>query len=382
MTTDRDTLKRGKEVFAENCAGCHSSKLPEKAVTFFPNDGCVGPDYLNCWNQYWSWTKSAEFREQMKQIVSKDDFLVDNFLSTDLRVPVTLLETNMCASLATNALKGDTWDNFSSTSYKNLPSVGSTMIHHPITREPQAYSMLDGGRGYIRPPSLASLWSTAPFLLNNTLGKFYPSGTVEDRMKSFNTSIEQLLWPEKRYCDQRDLYAMNDYYAEDYEADGQKSCQDRTYLTRSGKEVPGIIDRTWARSWLLVPEGYLPWYVRVPIHDGVLNLGPIPAGTPVNLLSNLDLENRGSEVKSLLKKLKWHLGDLVAAKVFADRITDEELRRVYADLVDPLLEVNKCPDFVVNRGHYFGTDYLPANEGRPGLGESDKRALIEFLKTM
>jgi hypothetical protein len=201
-------------------------------------------------------------------------------------------------------------------------------------------------------------------------------------MKSFNTSIEQLLWPEKRYCDQRDLYAMNDYYAEDYEAEGQKSCQSRTYLTRSGKEVPGIIDRTWARSWLLVPEGYLPWYVRVPIHDGVLNLGPIPAGTPVNLLANLDLENRGSEVKSLLKKLKWHLGDLVAAKVFADRITDEDLRKVYADLVDPLLEVNKCPDFVVNRGHYFGTDYLPADEGRPGLGESDKRALIEFLKTM
>ena len=28
------------------------------------------------------------------------------------------------------------------------------------------------GRGYTRVPSLISLWSTAPFLLNNSVGKF------------------------------------------------------------------------------------------------------------------------------------------------------------------------------------------------------------------
>jgi hypothetical protein len=32
---------------------------------------------------------------------------------------------------------------------------------------------------------------------------------------------------------------------------------------------------------------------------------------------------------------------------------------------------NKCPDFVEDKGHYFGTD----------LPDSDKRALIEYLKT-
>jgi hypothetical protein len=48
-------------------------------------------------------------------------------------------------------------------------------------------------------------------------------------------------------------------------------------------------------------------------------------------------------------------------------------------LVDPLIAVSKCPDYVVNRGHYFGTDYF---KEEPGLGEGDKRALIEFLKTM
>jgi hypothetical protein len=42
------------------------------------------------------------------------------------------------------------------------------------------------------------------------------------------------------------------------------------------------------------------------------------------------------------------------------------------------MELSKCPDFVVNRGHYFGT-----NQGGDGSGlsDADKRALIALLKT-
>ena len=58
--------------------------------------------------------------------------------------------------------------------------------------------------------------------------------------------------------------------------------------------------------------------------------------------------------------------------------TDEDARKAFANLVQPMLELNKCPDFIVNRGHYFGTSYF--NE-EPGLSDQDKRALIEFLKT-
>ena len=66
--------------------------------------------------------------------------------------------------------------------------------------------------------------------------------------------------------------------------------------------------------------------------------------------------------------------------------TDDQARQVLANLVDPLLEMSKCPDYVVNRGHYFGTGYTepgdanPLNE--PALSDQDKRALIEFLKTL
>ena len=80
------------------------------------------------------------------------DFLDDNYLSNELRVPETLLETNACASLATNAIRGDIWDNFSSQSYKNLPSVGSITVYHPFTGEPRQYEMPAAGAAtFVRP---------------------------------------------------------------------------------------------------------------------------------------------------------------------------------------------------------------------------------------
>ena len=366
LNADAATVTRGKEAFAERCARCHSSKLPEKAYSFFPNNGCVGKDYLKCWNGYWDWTKTEEFKKEIKKIVLADDFLKDNFLSTELRVPVSLLETNACSPLATNAIEGNIWNDFSSQSYKDLPSVGTITVHHPLTGEPRSYTMPAGGRGYTRPASLISLWSTAPFLLNNTVGEFNPSPSVEARMKSFDSSIEQMLWPEKR-----------------------KGNMD--YKTASGKTLPGWVDRTYETSYLRVAKGYLPDFLQPLVgllshgsffNEEGLELGPIPKGTPVNLLTNIDLDKRDGliadlhhkrQVVELLIKIKKDL------KALPKNASDEEASKVFANLVDPLLEVSKCPDFIVNRGHYFGTDYF---KEEPGLKDEDKRALIAFLKTL
>lgn len=357
---------RGKEVFATHCARCHSSKLPEQAFTdFFPDQGCVGPDYLQCWNDYWAWTKSDEFRTAMREIVMQDDFLHGNFLSTELRVPVTLLETNACSPLATNAVEGNIWDNFSSASYKSLPSVGTIRVQHPYSGEVSEYEMPAGGRGYTRPASLISVWSTAPLLLNNTLGPFHWSGSLEDRLASFDASITQLLWPDRR--------------------DG-----DFEVVTASGKTHPGIIDRTTDTTYLTVAPGFVPaeinrltgffdrflpnsLFAKVRGMGGGIQVGPIPAGTPVNLLSNIDLTHDD------LKRVG--LAILRDLKRLPRDATDEQAREQFAPLVPQLLEVSKCRDFVVNRGHYFGTDYLPPGEGERPLSDADKQALIELLKT-
>jgi len=44
-----------------------------------------------------------------------------------------------------------------------------------------------------------------------------------------------------------------------------------------------------------------------------------------------------------------------------------------------MLAMSKCPDYVINKGHYFGTSFQ--TEETP-LSDDDKRALIGFLKTL
>ncbi len=276
------TLTKGKIAFAANCARCHSSKLPEAAPGLDPG-GCAGKDYMSCWNKYWEWTKTPDFKDKMRKIVLADDFLKDNYLSSELRVPVTLLHTNACSPLATNALGGNIWDNFSSQSYKDLPSVGDITWHHPVTGEPKKYTMPAGGRGYTRPPSLVSIWTSAPFLLNNSVGPFEVDPSVDGRMRSFQASIEQILWPEKRVHD-----------------------------SKLGDKVPGVIDRTTVRSYLKVSRGYLPGFLQ-PFYsftqtlfpwafgEGGIELGPIPAGTPVGLISNLNPLTESSDTAAHLE---------------------------------------------------------------------------------
>src|SRR4030081_3737793 len=100
--------------------------------------------------------------------------------------------------------------------------------------------MPPGDRRYRRPRPLVSLRSARPFLQNNSGGKFEPSPSVEARMRSFDDSIEQMLWPERR---QKDPVL--------------------------GDKIPGVIDRTTARSYLRVAGGYLPPFLRPllgPLH--------------------------------------------------------------------------------------------------------------------
>ena len=198
-------------------------------------------------------------------------------------MPVTLLQTNACSPLATNAIGGNIWDNFSSQSYKELPSVGEITWYHPYTGEPQTYTMPAGGRGYTRPPSLVSLWSTAPFLLNNSVGRFESSPSVEARMRSFQDSIEQMLWPAGA--------------REGQPARRQDSRHDRSHRDR----CPDDADATCGS-----PRGYLPDFLQKLPTDQLLpkvfnadgiEIGPIPPGTPIGLLANVNLLSEDRRIR-------------------------------------------------------------------------------------
>ena len=119
--------------------------------------------------------------------------------------------------------------------------------------------------------------------------------------------------------------------------------------------------------------------------NGDVAVGPFPEGFPVNLVVNTKLipDNDepmglshfwkllklGSEFTSVLKEL----GGTCDIEQLRDNGIREKAKEIVnnSNLIDQLLINSKCPDFVVNRGHYFGSD----------LSQSDKAALIEYLKT-
>ena len=311
LTADEKVLNRGKLVFAQTCAHCHSSKQPPAPI--HPN--------------------SPEGRKWFEQEVMKPDFLDNNFLSADIRVPVTEVKTNATRAVASNALRDHVWDNFSSETYKTLPKVGSIQVWNPFTGKDTPWEVPDGGRGYYRPPSLVSVWCCAPFLHNNALGKHVHAVDVDSRMEAFNDAVEKMFWTEKRL----------------------------------GKDS---IWRTTAESSIQIPKSYVPWLADLADADGFIHIGPIPKGTPVNLLANTNLELKGwSQKRNLVHLLAHTLSALKEIKKTG--LTGKEATQRLLALVPDFYKLSSCPDFVEDRGHYFATP----------LPDADKRALIEFMKT-
>jgi hypothetical protein len=405
-------VERGKVVFAETCAACHSSwqKQPHPPAEYGVDAGICegggsGPNYRECWDRFWAWAQSDQFkREMVKRVTERDSagretFLDDNYLSSERRVPLDVVGTNACSALATNGLSGDIWDNFTSSTYKSLPPPREVTVNHPVSGAAMPLQSLGNGRGYLRPPSLIGLWSTAPFLLNNSVGhdeKYYryddqhaaygeaaterdepscpaydPSDPylpcVENRIAVFERSMREMLSPETR------------------RTDGQTS-----------EPVPGYIYRTTAPSCLMIPAGFSPDLVRAfarPLSaiagwaikpNGSVQLGPFPKGFPINALVNTKLLPDNDEAGTVTHYLRLLRSIPTLYKAFSKlggQCSDAELAdpnvAAHADavvrktkLIDTLVGLSKCPDYVVNRGHAFGAH----------LSNSDKQSLITYLK--
>ena len=310
ITTDQILLDRGRTLFAQNCAGCHSSKQPSEHVR----------------------NRAAWFQREF----ANPDSLARNFLSDEQRHPITLIKTNAARACATNAMHGHISQFFSSDDYKSLPSPGEIQVRNPYSNQNEAFAIPARGPGYYRTPSLVSVWTSAPLLHNNCLGKFTGDPSSKGRLDAFNDAIEKLLWPEKRL--------------------GVKS-----------------IWRTQHESDLRVPADALPDKFRRLFadrldQDGNLRLGPIPPNTPISLLANIDPQADPKQLAQLMQKISAVLEQISAQKL--DSLASTELMK--REVAPLLFKVSKCPDFVEDRGHYFGVH----------LADADKRDLIEFLKTL
>ena len=311
LTHDQKVLQRGEIVFAENCAKCHSSKQPPAGVA----------------------TTQQQYLDWMRSQVQQPEFLDNNFLSTEERIPVDVVRTNAARALATNAIRGHVWDNFSSETYKTLPSAGDIEVQNPFDSSTQRFHAPGGGPGYYRVPSLIGIWATAPFLHNNALGTYTGDPSVAGRMQAFDDAAEKLLWPQKRL--------------------GLAS-----------------VPRTTAESYIQIPASYLPAELQTLTDGGFLKIGPIPAGTPVDLIANADLDlSTADKAADRVKLIAKAQADLLQIKL--KHLDADAVQAVLKNLVPDLLKISKCPDFVEDRGHYFGTQ----------LSDNDKRALIEYMKT-
>ncbi len=307
ITKDSAILDLGKTTFGAECARCHSSKLPPEVT-----QGGVDKH-------------SEQAKAAWVKLVKSDEFLSKNFLSDDARYPLVSTDprmaigTNADRALGTNPDTDHLWHNFSSLTFKQLPTPGTLVLQNPFDgSQPIHFKIPQGGGGYYRTPSLINVWATAPFLHNNMLGIYTGDPSVKGRITAYQDAAEKLLWPEKR----------------------------------AGKPT-----------------------MKVTGTDSELSVGQIsirvPAGTPVDLLANINLY-AALQPGQLLETLRQLNKDpeLLVRMVQALKNQGQYDERLKA-FVPLLLARNQSPDFIQDHGHTFGVN----------LPDASKRALIEYMKT-
>lgn len=335
-------VERGRVVFAENCARCHSS-IPES----------VGNEF-----------KNRDFRKLAANGLRED------WLGNDQPTKATEVGTYRCRALHSNHMAGHIYQQYGSeTLRKQAPDPNIKESH-------------DGGRGYYRNISLLNLWTQAPFMHNNAIGPelcgqpnnkhndFYrlryadASGgnfpllpeakqpacwpydpSVEGRYKLYVESMNQLLNPDSR---------------------GKK-------ITRFN--FPVVLD-FGPKLWDGTEEKQI---IGLKLE--------IPAGTAAGLLGNFqhkvfvnDLVLAKKDRGALEKKLIAQMGD-ADGKALAQALVDT-LEAILKDPAGMIAAVGKNPKIleaystctadIENEGHRFGES----------LSANDKNALIAFLATL
>jgi hypothetical protein len=409
ITKNPAQLARGAVVFAETCATCHSNKQP-----FYP-------------------LMSEDDRKRFfRGLVPSDQFQPGNTLSDDVRYPFNYpnLEVNAARALATNAVDGDIWAEFSSKDYKALPPLGYMTFKNPLGPSGQPieteFVAPGGGRGYYRTAALNSMWATAPYLHNNSVGRdpldkndeIDPAAlTVEGRLALFEEAMDQLLNPWTRRPKVKvtsadssltaGFPALEKQVASMLAAVAKQAVEEtlhdvgleavansdlpaefkpllKTVLDELEAKIQPEIDKFYTLENLDELKREVTIKVEAQIKavvDEKLKDKPRVAQLIAPLRSKFEeaLQARSANLAELLRSrfviakgtpvnllLNLHIGKVpYALKAYL------KYKRDPGKLASELLRLSDCPDLVENHGHTFGSDLRP----------EDKRALIEYLKT-
>ncbi len=328
------TFDRGRQVFAQNCARCHSSQ-----------DGPV---------------EARDFHK-----ASDTPGVREDWLGNDQATPASEVGTYNCRSLHSNHMAGHIYEEFASETYRS--------------REPDVNQADEtgGGRGYYRNISLVDLWAHAPFMHNNAIGPELcgkPSDPNDEFYRSPYVDADG-----KRLSNPPDCVA----YDPSVEGRYQLFLESVRLLLNPDQRIPKITQLTDPIRRAIGPK----------LYDGEKErlMGieiEVPVGTPVGwygsfqhkellrdmVLSRLDsarLQERmvqrvgPSEAKAAAKE--------IAALTNAVLDQPDQLVAIAGEKL-PLLGslYSTCTAKVENAGHRFGED----------LSTDDKRALTAFLATL
>jgi hypothetical protein len=332
----KGAVDRGRAVFAQSCARCHSSQ-PEP----FDNRDFLAKD------------------EKGNRI---------DWLGNDKPTLASEVGTYRCRALHSNHLKGHVFGQYASETYHERPG------------DPNLPDTTGGGRGYFRNISLINVWAYAPFMHNNALGPeicgqaaspapdFYRSPYVEKTAEGYHRLPPEQApkcWPYDPTVEGR--YAL-------YKASMEE-------LLNPDQRLPKVT---------LLDDA-----IRVEL--GLRSLGNqqlkplkiiIPAGEPAGLLVSFDTKSLvddlflskadpGALKTRLAARDKEHAAEDAAllghlADAMLRHLTDGEAYTALRPEADKLMRLySNCTADVENGGHPFGGNLPP----------QDKKALTAYLAT-
>ncbi|HKT97964.1 MAG TPA: hypothetical protein VJS30_15745, partial [Paraburkholderia sp.] len=310
ITANKADSDKGRDVFIQNCAICHSSKQPPNLPITFSRDwrtanasgqsGITLPMDFADWDAFKLSKPWLDYVKRLKDYIDQppnnahDFFAKDNYLSTDVRVPITLVGTNSQRAVGTNGMRGQVWDNFSSETYKSLPAVGLVHFFNPFRNSSAVdkwgnndeYAPPGGGPGYYRPASLVSVWATAPLLHNNALGIYNRDPSVKGRLAAYDDAIDKLLDNSKRAVSATPAHgaaqlvnvypAQKEQFCRDNPADQSMECSALRGDFRQSFAVAGVADQPGFRDtgfiYRTTKDSYIdfaPGFIK-PLVTGVL----------------------------------------------------------------------------------------------------------------